>query len=127
MENKLISSRQATVGIIGLGYVGLPLILQFGKAGFSTVGLDVDPGKIDRLIQGTSYIKHICSEDIQTLNDNGKAQWTSDFSIVSELDFILICVPTPLNSNREPDLGYIISTAKQIAPYLVKGKNKPLY
>jgi UDP-N-acetyl-D-glucosamine dehydrogenase len=126
MENKLISSRQATVGIIGLGYVGLPLILQFGKAGFSTVGLDVDPGKIDRLIQGTSYIKHICSEDIQTLNDNGKAQWTSDFSIVSELDFILICVPTPLNSNREPDLGYIISTAKQIAPYLVKGKKQTI-
>ena len=124
MENKLIDTRQATVGVIGLGYVGLPLILQFGKAGFPTVGLDVDQGKIDRLVQGESYIKHIRSEDIQALNDNGKVQWTTDFSVVSELDFILICVPTPLNSNREPDLRYITSTANQIAPHLVKGKKQ---
>ncbi len=124
MEKNSIETRQKTVGVIGLGYVGLPLIIQFGKAGFPTVGLDLDQGKIDRLIQGESYIKHIPSADIQALNGNRKVRWTTNFSIVSELDFILICVPTPLNNNREPDLKYIISTANQISPHLVKGKKQ---
>jgi UDP-N-acetyl-D-glucosamine dehydrogenase len=124
MKNELIDTRQAKIGVIGLGYVGLPLILQFGKAGFPVVGLDVDQTKIDRLAKGESYIKHIPSADIRAISESGKLQLTTDFSIVAELDYILICVPTPLNKNREPDLRYILSTANQISPHLVKGKKQ---
>ena len=113
-----IKVKQARIGIIGLGYVGLPLVLEFGHAGFQVVGLDIDPAKVKRLNRGESYIRHIPSDAIQGLVEQKRLESTTDFSKVSELDCILICVPTPLNSNREPDMSFIVSTARQIAPHL---------
>ena len=115
-----IKERTATIGVIGLGYVGLPLVLEFSKAGFSVVGLDVDPEKVDLLTKGESYIRHIPSEKIAKLVKGGKFEATTDFSSVAKLDCALICVPTPLNHNREPDMSFIVSTARQMAPYLRK-------
>lgn len=116
--------KNKVIGVVGLGYVGLPMILQFGKAGFQTVGIDIDMDKINSLCKGESYIKHIDSADIQVLNDSGVNPWTCHLSIVKALDFIIICVPTPLGHNRDPDLSYITYTAEQIGKYLVKGKKQ---
>jgi UDP-N-acetyl-D-glucosamine dehydrogenase len=117
-----IKNKQAAIGVIGLGYVGLPLVIEFCKAGFTVTGLDIDKNKIDLLSQGQSYIKHIPDESICFLKQDGKFQGSTDFSLVKELDCILICVPTPLNKNREPDMSYILSTAQGIAPYITKGQ-----
>jgi UDP-N-acetyl-D-glucosamine dehydrogenase len=115
-----IKNKQAKIGIVGLGYVGLPLVIEFCKAGFSVTGLDIDQKKIDLLSQGKSYIKHIPNESIYILKQDEKFQGSTDFSIVKELDCILICVPTPLKKNREPDMSYILSTARSIAPHVAK-------
>ena len=117
---KKIKSKEACVGIIGLGYVGLPLLLEFAKGGFPVTGLDIDQKKIDKLLLGESYIRHIPGESILTLKSGGKLGASTDFSLVSQLDCILICVPTPLTENREPDMSYIMSTAKRISPYVKK-------
>jgi len=117
---KKIKERTACVGVIGLGYVGLPLIQEFGKAGFPVMGLDIDPLKVERLSRGESYIRHIPSEAIAKMVETGRFEATTDFSAVSRCDCVLICVPTPLNGNREPDMSYIINTAQAIAPYLRK-------
>ena len=117
-----INERKAHVGVIGMGYVGLPLLLVFGKAGFPVMGLDIDKAKISQLLTGKSYIKHIPSESIESLNAGGNFQASTDFSLVSELDCILICVPTPLTETRDPDMSYIESTARAIAPHLKKGQ-----
>ena len=117
-----IKNKQAAIGIIGLGYVGLPLVIEFCKAGFPMTGLDIDQKKIDLLYQGQSYIKHIPNESIRLLSKDGRFQGTTDFSLVKELDCILICVPTPLKKNRDPDMSYILSTAKRIAPHITKGQ-----
>ena len=117
-----IKSKQAAVGVIGLGYVGLPLVIEFCKAGFSVTGLDIDQKKIDLLSQGQSYIKHIKDKSICLLTKNGKFRGTTDFSLVKELDCILICVPTPLEKNRDPDMSYILSTARAIAPHIKEGQ-----
>ena len=113
-----IKSKQATIGIIGLGYVGLPLVIEFGRAGFQVVGLDIDPAKVEQLNRGESYIQHIPSEKIRDLIEQKRFESTADFSKIPGLDCILICVPTPLNANREPDMSFIVSTARQIAPHL---------
>jgi UDP-N-acetyl-D-glucosamine dehydrogenase len=113
-----IKQKQARIGIIGLGYVGLPLVIELGRAGFEVVGLDIDSAKVDHLNQGESYIQHIPSDAIQNLKDRKTFEATTDFSSVARLDCILICVPTPLNANREPDMSYIVATARKIAPYL---------
>ena len=115
-----IKERTACIGVVGLGYVGLPLVQEFGKAGFSVIGLDVDPSKVEKLMQGESYIRHIPSEGIKKMVDTGRFKATTDFSVVSECDCVLICVPTPLNDNREPDMSYIVKTAQMMAPYLRK-------
>jgi UDP-N-acetyl-D-glucosamine dehydrogenase len=115
-----IKQKQSGIGIIGLGYVGLPLVIEFGRAGFQVVGLDIDPAKVDRLNRGESYIKHIPSKTIRELVEQKKFESTTDFSSVSSLECILICVPTPLNSNREPDMSFIVATARTIAPHLKK-------
>lgn len=120
MLTQKIKDKKARVGIVGLGYVGLPLLLEFGKAGFQVTGLDTDESKIRRLSKGESYIRHIPSESISAIHKNGNLRVSGDFSLTSELDCILICVPTPLTSNREPDVSYIVSTARQMAPHLVK-------
>jgi UDP-N-acetyl-D-glucosamine dehydrogenase len=117
-----IKKKEAKIGVIGLGYVGLPLVIEFCKSGFSVTGLDIDEKKIKALSQGKSFIKHIPSEKIQALNQDGKFEASKDFTLVEKLDCILICVPTPLNKNREPDMSYIVSTAKNIAPYMKKGQ-----
>lgn len=115
-----IKARTACIGIVGLGYVGLPLVLEFGKAGFPVIGLDVDPLKVERLSKGESYIHHIPGEGIANMVESGKFEATADFSAVSRCDCVLICVPTPLNDNREPDMSYIVKTAQVMAPYLRK-------
>lgn len=115
-----IKSRKAKVGVIGLGYVGLPLVIEFGKAGFDVIGFDIDEEKVKLLSEGKSYIKHIDSEKI--LQIKSKFTPTNDFSKLSEVDCIIICVPTPLNKYREPDLSYVFNTGKTIAKYLRKGQ-----
>jgi len=127
MKNALltaIENRSATVGIVGLGYVGLPLLIEFGKAGFRVLGLDIDQNKITCLKRGESYIRHIKTDAMASVFRAGgdKADATTDFGRVSECDALLICVPTPLTHHREPDLSYIESTAKAMAPALRKGQ-----
>jgi UDP-N-acetyl-D-glucosamine dehydrogenase len=107
--------------VIGLGYVGLPLSLQFARSGVVVLGLDVDPVKVDALNRGRSYIKHISPEAIADAIQSGAFSASADFSRIKEVDAIIICVPTPLNKNREPDISYIVDTGKAIAPHLQKG------
>ncbi len=116
-----IQKKDARVGVIGLGYVGLPLAIAFSKAGFSVSGLDIDVKKIECLKNGESYIKHIPSEDIHSITQKDRFIASADFSLVSELDCILLCVPTPLTKHREPDMSFIIKTAQAISPHLSKG------
>lgn len=113
-----IESRQAGIGIIGLGYVGLPLVVEFCRAGFKVTGFDVDEGKLRLLQQGKSYIKHV---DISYLAQCSFFA-TSDFSKLSGVDCIVICLPTPLSKYREPDTSYIFKTAETISKYLRKGQ-----
>ena len=122
MTLQKIKEKKAHIGIIGLGYVGLPLTIAFCKAGFRVTGLDIDQEKIDLLSQGKSYINHIPDEKINRLIQGNKFKASTDFSSVGQLDCILICVPTPLNKNREPDMGYIVSTAQKISPYILKNQ-----
>jgi UDP-N-acetyl-D-glucosamine dehydrogenase len=117
-----IDKRTASVGVIGLGYVGLPLVIEFIKAGFSVRGFDLDEKKIRLLKQGKSYIKHIQSEKILSMNKTGRFLPVADFSKIKETDCIIICVPTPLNEYREPDISYVINTTETIARYLRPGQ-----
>ena len=119
---ELLQQRTAHVGVIGLGYVGLPLVQLFSKAGFSVTGFDIDEKKITSLNNGISYIKHIPSQNIQQLKEQGKFQATTDFTNLRDMDAILICVPTPLTANREPDMSYIISTSQSIRDNLSTGQ-----
>ena len=122
MTLQKIKEKKAHIGIIGLGYVGLPLAIEFCKTGFQVTGLDIDQEKIDLLSQGKSYIKHISGEKIKCLNKEGKFKGSTNHTLIRHLDCILICVPTPLNKNREPDMNYIISTAQKIAPHILKNQ-----
>jgi UDP-N-acetyl-D-glucosamine dehydrogenase len=109
------------IAVVGLGYVGLPLSLQFARSEVSVIGLDIDPVKVDSLNRGQSYIKHISSDAvIEVVKAKGFAA-SNDFSRVEEVEAVIICVPTPLNKNREPDISFIIATGKAIAPHLHKG------
>ena len=110
-----------TIAIIGLGYVGLPLSLQFARSGVTVLGLDIDQAKVGSLNQGRSYIKHVESAAIAELVKAGRFSASSDFGKVREVEAVLICVPTPLNKNREPDISFIIQTGHAIAPHLTKG------
>jgi len=106
------------LSIIGLGYVGLPLGLQFAKSGCRVLGLDIDPAKIREIEAGRSYIRHIPPEDVATQVKAGRFLASSEFSLVKDSEAVVICVPTPLNKNREPDISYILKTGEAIAPYL---------
>src|SRR5438876_6029225 len=117
-----IRTRTARVGVIGLGYVGLPLVLLFEDAGFPVIGFDVDPEKTERLLRGESYIRHIGVDRIQRAFGNERAQATTDFGRLGECDAIIVCVPTPLGNHREPDLKYIRITAETIAKQLRRGQ-----
>ncbi len=109
------------VAIVGLGYVGLPLSLQFARSCTEVIGIDVDPQKVELLNKGQSYIKHIASADIAELLTTKKFSASTDFSRIKEVEAVIICVPTPLNKNREPNLSYVLETGRSIAPHLVKG------
>ncbi len=118
----LFLRREATVAVIGLGYVGLPLVREFGAAGFKIVGVDVDPAKVEQLNRGESYIRHIDSRTIQSLIDNNQFIATLDFGEVGKADAIVVCVPTPLTKHREPDLSYVLGTGRSIAPHVRAGQ-----
>lgn len=116
-----IETRKAKVGIIGLGYVGLPLALLYSEQKFAVTGFDIDPKKVDTLAKGGSYIFRISPEEIQSAKSSGFTA-TSDYSRITEMDAIIICVPTPLNEYHEPDLSYITNTAHAVAPHLRAGQ-----
>lgn len=113
-----LNDRTARVGVIGLGYVGLPLALLFSRRGFSTVGLDIDPVKVDLLGRGETYIKHIPAAAIQEQLRSERLSATTDYSQIASLDACIICVPTPLNEYREPDLSYVTRTAEAVSAHL---------
>ncbi|QFU16211.1 nucleotide sugar dehydrogenase [Microvirga thermotolerans] len=115
-------ARKARIGIVGLGYVGIPLALTANKAGFEVLGFDIDAPRVDQLNRGESFIKHIPANLIAEAVKGGKFQATADFDRLNEPDAILICVPTPLTKHREPDLSYVENTARAIAPRLRRGQ-----
>jgi UDP-N-acetyl-D-glucosamine dehydrogenase len=112
---------QPKIAVVGLGYVGLPLSLQFARSGVSVIGLDIDPDKVDALNQGQSYIKHVPAETIAEHVEARRFAASTDFGRVQEVDAVIICVPTPLNKNREPDISFILQTGRAIAPHLRPG------
>jgi UDP-N-acetyl-D-glucosamine dehydrogenase len=112
------TGRQATVGVIGLGYVGLPLVRAFGEKGFPVIGFDIDPSKVKALNAGQSYIRQIPGAAIKALRGAGNFRATADFAELKQADAILICVPTPLTRQREPDVSYIVDTTEVIAKHL---------
>ncbi|MFC1559160.1 nucleotide sugar dehydrogenase [Gemmatimonadota bacterium] len=117
-----IQERTARVGVIGLGYVGLPLIWTFHERGFQVLGFDIDESKIKHFKDGTSYIKHIGSEIMPKLAASDRCQATSDFSRVPEVDVLLLCVPTPLGEHRDPDMSFVVETVRMIGPHLRAGQ-----
>ena len=110
-----------SIAIIGLGYVGLPLAIQFAKAGLQVIGIDLDPRKVEQLNLGKSYIAHIPEEAIADILGRGKFKATSDFRSMSDCEGVILCVPTPLNQHREPDISYVLDSGKALAPHLKKG------
>jgi len=117
-----IQSHKARVGIIGLGYVGLPLVLRFGEEQFSVIGFDVDPEKVNKLNAGESYIRHIPAARVQALLNEKRFEATRDFGRLAEADCIIICVPTPLTAKKDPDLQYIEKTGDSVLKTLRKGQ-----
>lgn len=119
---RLIDARQARAGVIGLGYVGLPLAMSIARGGLSVTGFDIDPGKIDAIAAGKSYIEAVPSSTLSGMRDNGRFEATCDFSRLGECDIIAICVPTPLSRHRDPDLSYVEKTCQAIARTLRPGQ-----
>ena len=120
LEDK-IRSRRARLGVVGLGYVGLPLAVEFAKAGFPVVGIDPDERKTSLLNSGTSYVGDVKTSDLEPLVRSGRLRASADFSVVATLDTINICVPTPLRKTKDPDMSYILAACQGIAPYLHSG------
>lgn len=114
-----ISSKVSVIGVVGLGYVGLPLALRFAEEGFSVLGFDIDELKVDEIERGKSYIEHIPSSSVSKFSGK-KLFATTNFSRISEVDAIILCVPTPLNKYREPDLSFVLKTMDSVVPYLRK-------
>lgn len=117
-----IKSRQACVGVVGLGYVGLPLAVGFAQAGFRVIGVDVDPDKVIALNEGQSYVQDVSSDELAPLVSDGRLRATTNYAAVSQMDAISICVPTPLRKTRDPDISFIINAADEIAQYGAMGK-----
>lgn len=116
-----LKNRTAIIGVVGLGYVGLPLMLRYAEVGYQVLGIDIDQAKVDKLNDGKSYIEHISSTAISKARQNG-FEATVDFSRSAEADALIICVPTPLNKYREPDLSFVINTMDLLLPFLRKGQ-----
>ena len=116
-----IASRTARVGIIGLGYVGLPLAVEFAKAGFTVTGIDLVESKVERINAGDSYVQDVSPADVAALVEAGKLKATTDFSVIAELDTINICVPTPLRKTKDPDMSYIVAACQEIAKFVHPG------
>ncbi|HBW23098.1 MAG: UDP-N-acetyl-D-glucosamine dehydrogenase [Elusimicrobia bacterium GWA2_56_46] len=119
---KLIAERKAKVGIIGLGYVGLPLAVEFARGGFETTGFEVDAGKVKDIAHGASYIPDVPSAEVREFSRSGKLKATTDFSRLKKQDAVIICVPTPLRKSRDPDVSYIVNAAGKVAKTLRKGQ-----
>ena len=118
---KKINEKAITVGVVGLGYVGLPLAVEKAKAGFKTIGFDVQKSKVDMVNAGHNYIGDVVDDDLKKIVEDGMLRATNDFSFVKDVDFIAICVPTPLDTHQQPDISYVKSSAEEIAKYLTKG------
>src|SRR5579862_5433972 len=116
-----IHSRSARVGIVGLGYVGLPLAVEFAKAGFSVTGIDLQESKVQRVNLADSYIQDIPAAELGPLVESGRLRATTDFSAIAKLDTVNICVPTPLRKTKDPDMSYIVSACQEIARHFHKG------
>jgi UDP-N-acetyl-D-glucosamine dehydrogenase len=116
-----IRSKTANVGIVGLGYVGLPLAVEYAKAGFTVTGIDLHHAKVDALNRGESYIQDVAANDVRSLVAEGKLSATADFRVVAELDTVNICVPTPLRKTKDPDMSYIVSACEEIAKFFHPG------
>ncbi|MBQ7736590.1 MAG: nucleotide sugar dehydrogenase [Oscillospiraceae bacterium] len=119
LKDKLLA-RKATLGVIGLGYVGLPLAVEKAKAGFRVIGFDVQKEKVDMVNAGHNYIGDVVNEDLKTLVENGRLSATSDFAEAASCDCVCICVPTPLDAHQQPDISYVRSSTESIAPYVHK-------
>lgn len=119
---KLIADKRACIGVIGLGYVGLPLIVEFGLKGFRGIGFEVDAKKADAINAGTSYIVDVSNENVKKCVDGGLLTATTDFSTLAECDVIIICVPTPLRKTKDPDMSYILSAGGEIQKYMRRGQ-----
>src|SRR6266849_816282 len=120
LEEK-IRNRKAKVGIVGLGYVGLPLAVEFAKAGFEVIGIDLSESKVAKVNAGESYIADIPAGVFGPLVKSGKLRATSDFKVITQLDTVNICVPTPLRKTKDPDMSYIVSACQEIAKYFHPG------
>ena len=118
---KKLQDKTAKIAILGLGYVGLPLAVVFGEAGFKVTGVDPDTRKVDSINKGVSYIPDIKTETVAALVKSGKLKATTDFSVLKEMDAVSICVPTPLRKTGDPDLSFIISATEGLAPYAHPG------
>ena len=116
-----INNKKITVGVVGLGYVGLPLAVEKAKAGFKTIGFDVQKAKVDLVNAGSNYIGDVVDDDLKQIVESGMLRATNDFSFVKDVDFIAICVPTPLDEHQQPDISYVRSSAEEIAKYMTKG------
>jgi len=116
-----IKAKTARIGVVGLGYVGLPLAVEYAKMGYEVVGIDLQTTKVDSLNKGVSYIQDVPTSEVEALVSEGKLKATTDFSVVADLDTVNICVPTPLRKTKDPDMSYIVASCEQIAKYLHPG------
>ena len=118
---KKIGNKEIAVGVVGLGYVGLPLAVEKAKAGFKTIGFDVQSDKVAKVNSGENYIGDVVDNDLTKMVESGMLSATTDFSFIKDVDFIAICVPTPLDAHQQPDISYVRDSAKAISEYLTKG------
>ena len=116
-----IKNRELIAGVVGLGYVGLPLAVEKAKAGFKTIGFDVQTSKVEMVNQGNNYIGDVVDSDLSDLVRKGRLSATSDFAFIRDVDFIAVCVPTPLDEHQEPDISYVKDSVTKISKYLTPG------
>ena len=124
MKNEMlrkIENREIVVGVVGLGYVGLPLAVEKAKAGFKTIGFDVQAQKVEMVNAGHNYIGDVVDSDLAGIVKSGMLSATTDFSFVKDVDFVAICVPTPLDAHQQPDISYVRDSATSVSKYLKKG------